>query len=228
MGSLLLLSFLVGMKHALEADHVAAVASLATRSRSVGETVRMGAAWGLGHTVTLLGFGMVVLFLDTVVPEQLARALELAVGIMLVILGIDVLRRLVTERVHFHAHEHSGDVRHFHAHSHRHEPAHVHRHQHPGPQRLRAFLVGLMHGMAGSAALILLTLGATRSVPQGVASIAVFGVGSTLGMALLSAVISVPLRHSARSLTWAHRGLQGMVGTLTAGLGLAILIRVGG
>src|SRR4051812_3917050 len=105
------------MKHALEADHVAAVAALATRSRSVGHTVLQGVVWGMGHTATLFLFGGMVLAMQLVVPERLAVALELAVGVMLVMLGLDVFRRMRRDRVHFHVHQHADRVLHMHAHS---------------------------------------------------------------------------------------------------------------
>jgi len=229
-GNLLVLGFLVGMRHALEADHVAALASLATGSRSVAETTRQGLLWGLGHTFTLFLFGGAVLVLDSAIPERLASALELAVGVMLVLLGAEVLWRLVRDRVHFHRHSHHGLV-HLHAHSHSdarpHDDAAAHRHRHAPRLPLRALLVGMMHGMAGSAALILLTLGTARSPLQGLAYIALFGLGSMVGMAVLAAAIGLPLRFSARRLTWAHNGLKGLVGGVTVGLGGLLIYRTG-
>ena len=161
MSAILLLGFLVGMRHAMEGDHLAAVATLATRSHSLGHTVWQGAVWGLGHTVTLFAVCSMVLFLDAVIPERLALGLEAAVGAMLVLLGLDVIRRLTQERIHFHPHRHQDGTTHMHAHSHQggglHDSEH-HQHAHPRRFPLRALLVGLVHGMAGSAALILLTL----------------------------------------------------------------------
>jgi ABC-type nickel/cobalt efflux system permease component RcnA len=225
MTTVLLLGFLIGLQHAMEADHVAAVASLATRSRSMLQTVRQGAVWGLGHTLTLALFGGAVLLADRLVPERLASALELAVGVMLVGLGADVLRRLVRDRIHFHAHRHDGEV-HFHAHAHAPDVDHdrdPHHHTHPEGFPLRALLVGMMHGMAGSAALVVLVLGSVASPWQGLAYIALFGLGSVAGMAALGAVISVPLRRSAHRLTWAHNGLKALVGVLTIGIGAHII-----
>lgn len=227
MTTLLLLGFLIGMRHALEADHVAAVASLATRAGSVAETVRQGAAWGLGHTLTLFLFGSAVLLLDLAMPETLAHWLEFAVGVMLVGLGIDVLWRLWRKRVHFHVHRHPDGTTHFHAHSHAgdpapHDPGH-HDHEHPRSLPLRALLVGLMHGMAGSAALILLTLQTVDSPLTGLVYMALFGIGSIAGMAALSVFIAIPLRRSAERLTWAHHGLQAAIGVGTMALGLHIV-----
>lgn len=229
LASILALGFLLGMRHATDADHIAAVATLATRSPSLARTVVQGVAWGTGHTLTLMLFGGAVLVLGVVVPERAAQALELAVGVMLVLLGGDALRRLRRERVHFHAHRHSDSVAHFHAHSHRDEaaPHDPTRHDHLHPQAFpsRALFVGMVHGMAGSAALILLSLEAFRSPAWGLAYIAVFGLGSILGMALLSAAIAVPLRLTSRRLTRVHDGLAAAVGVLTLLLGCYIVYR---
>jgi sulfite exporter TauE/SafE len=229
LASVLALGFLLGMRHATDADHLAAVATLATRSRSLGHTVLQGVAWGTGHTLTLMLFGGAVLVLGLVVPAQAAQALELAVGVMLVLLGAEALYRLRRERIHFHAHHHTGGVAHFHAHSHRgegapHDPArHEHRHGFPA----RALLVGMVHGMAGSAALILLSLEAMGSPARGIVYIAIFGLGSILGMALLSAAIAVPLRLTSRRLKQTHDGLSATVGLATLLLGCYVVYRSG-
>jgi ABC-type nickel/cobalt efflux system permease component RcnA len=228
--SLLSLGFLLGMRHALESDHVAAVASLATRSRSMGDTIRQGAVWGAGHTLTLFVFGSLVLLLDMVIPETLARVLEFTVGLMLIGLGIDVLQRLLRERIHFHVHRHAGGQLHFHAHSHAGEQGHPAVHHHPhqrGRFPLRALFVGMMHGMAGSAALILLTLQSVHSPLTGMVYIMLFGVGSIAGMAALSAIIAVPLRYSIAGLNWAHNALHALVGVTTLGVGSMIVYDIG-
>jgi cytochrome c biogenesis protein CcdA len=224
---LCVLGLLLGMKHALEADHISAVAALATRSRSVKHTVLQGTVWGVGHALTLFAFGGVVLAMHEGVPQRLANVLELAVGAMLVVLGIDVFRRLRRDRVHFHLHRHGGEVLHIHAHSHAHDtaphdPAH-HRHAHHERFPLRALFVGMMHGLAGTAALILLTVGAAPSAALGIAQIAAFGVGSVAGMAALSVAIALPLRISARFLTRVHHALHAAAGAATLGLGGAIM-----
>jgi len=149
---------------------------------------------------------------------------------MLVLLGLDVIRRLVQERIHFHLHRHRDGEVHFHAHSHTGARAHDpgrHVHEHPDGFPLRALFVGLMHGMAGSAALILLTLQTVHSPLLGLLYIALFGIGSMLGMALLSIVIAVPLRYSARGMTWLHNGLQAVIGVATIGIGAMLVYRIG-
>ncbi len=228
--SLLLVGFIIGMRHALEADHVAAVASMLNGRLSLAQAVRQGGIWGLGHTIALLLFGSIVILMDTVIPEQVAHLLEAGVGLMLVFLGLDVLRRLLRNQVHFHSHRHADGRRHFHAHSHqgesRQQHAHAsHDHPHPNGFPLRALMVGLMHGMAGSAAVILLALNAQTSLVQGFTYLVVFGVGSILGMALLSIVISLPMRLSAARLNWAHNGLQAVAGVATIVIGVLLLLQ---
>ena len=229
--SILTLGFLIGMRHALEADHVAAVASLASGSKTIRQTVFHGAVWGLGHTVALMVIGTVVIVMNSTVPETVAHWLEFTVGIMLVILGADVIRRMIRDRVHFHFHKHTlYDRAHLHAHSHRGEGEHAsspHDHTHNKGLTARVLAVGLMHGMAGSAALVLLVAGTITSTVTAVLYITLFGFGSIVGMAALSAVIAVPLRYSAKSMTWAYNGMQVTVGVGTISLGLYTMYSLG-
>jgi len=216
--SILVLGLLLGMRHALEADHLAAVASLATRSRGVPGTVLQGAVWGLGHTLTLLLVGGVCLLLRAAISERLAAALEGAVGVMLLVLGADVLLRMRRRRIHLHVHRHDDGTVHLHAHGHAPEEAHDrdhHQHAHGEGFPLRALLVGMVHGLAGSAALLLVTLTTLSSAWLGVAYIAVFGVGSIAGMAVLAAVIALPLQGTARTLTGWYNGLEAAIGSGT-------------
>src|SRR5712672_419302 len=164
----LCLGFLLGMQHALEVDHIAAVSSIAARRSDVGDIVKHGLTWGLGHTLTLFVFAGAALLLGHAIPVMLARPLETAVGIMLVGLGAHVLWRLWRDRVHFHRHRHGDGF------------------------RWRTLLVGLMHGMAGSAALLLLAVSQASSPAASLGYVALFGIGSMIGMGALSAMIAVP------------------------------------
>lgn len=219
------LGFLLGMQHALEADHIAAVSSIAARRSRVGDIVKHGLTWGLGHTATLFVFAGIAMLLGRAIPEGVARPLEAAVGIMLLGLGGHVLWRLWRDRVHFHRHGHADGTVHFHAHSHAGDrlphlrAAHVHAHGF----RWRTLLVGLMHGMAGSAALLVLVASQAASPAAGLGYVALFGVGSMIGMGALSAVIAVPLAVSARFLTVANHALQGAVGIVTIAVGVVTL-----
>lgn len=227
MTGLLFLGFLIGMRHALEADHLAAVATIATQHHSFKSSLQHGAVWGLGHTTTLFLFGSMVIWMDTIIPEQLAHNLELAVGIMLILLGLDVLRRVIKERVHYHLHHHQDNQPHLHAHSHAGDGQHrksQHQHQHVQGFPFRTLMIGFMHGLAGSAALILITMETVQSLWMGMTYMLLFGLGSMLGMALLSVVIAIPLRASSRGLTWMHNGLQAGIGILTCLLGISIVL----
>jgi cytochrome c biogenesis protein CcdA len=220
------LGFLLGMQHALEADHIAAVSSIAARRSRIGDIVKHGLTWGLGHTLTLFVFAGVAILLGRAIPETVAKPIEGAVGVMLIGLGAHVLWRLWRERVHFHRHGHADGTVHFHAHSHAGDTlphtrtAHIHEHGF----RWRTLLVGLMHGMAGSAALLVLAVTQASSPAAGLGYIVLFGIGSMIGMGALSAVIAVPLAVSARFLTVANRALQGAVGAVTIAIGLVTLV----
>jgi len=227
---ILFIGFLLGMRHAIESDHIAAVASLVTRSTDISESIRLGSAWGVGHTITLFIFGSVVMLLDNMIPEKIAIMLELAVAIMLVALGLDVLRRCLKTRLHFHSHRHTDGTVHFHAHHHTDSISHQsskHEHQHASkPFPLRALLVGLMHGMAGSAALIVITLQSVQSFSMGLVYIALFGIGSIAGMALLSVAIILPLRHTSMRFSGLHQYLLLSIGSLTILLGFSMVFEI--
>jgi len=234
MSFLLFLGFLIGMRHALEADHVAAVASLATKTTSVKSAIKQGAVWGLGHTITLFLFSSIVIMTDSIIPETFANGLEFVVGIMLVFLGGDVIRRLIRDKIHFHSHQHDGEGTHFHAHKHtskldsnKPHATSAHKHEHNTDFPIRALYVGMMHGMAGSAALIILTLQSVTSVTTGLLYILIFGIGSIIGMAALSVIIVIPLRRSAKGLTWINNGLQGVIGIATIALGSILIYDIG-
>ncbi len=220
------LGFLLGMQHALEADHIAAVSSIAARRSRVSDIVKHGLTWGLGHTLTLFVFAGVAILLGRAIPESVAKPIEGAVGIMLIGLGVHVLWRLWRDRVHFHRHGHADGTVHFHAHSHAGDTLpHVRTlHAHEHGFRWRTLLVGLMHGTAGSAALLVLAATQASSPAAGLGYVALFGIGSMIGMGALSAVIAVPLAVSARFLTAANHALQGAVGLVTVAVGLVTLV----
>jgi len=222
------LGFLLGMQHALEADHIAAVSSIAARRSQVGDIVRHGLTWGLGHTLTLFAFAGAALLLGHAIPESVARPIETAVGVMLVGLGAHVLWRLRRDRVHFHRHGHGDGTVHFHAHSHAGDIAPHARttHAHEHGFRWRTLLVGLMHGMAGSAALLVLTVSQASSPAVGLGYVALFGVGSMIGMGALSTLIAVPLAVTARWLTFANHGLQAAVGAVTIAIGIRTIVEM--
>ncbi|MBO6518492.1 MAG: high frequency lysogenization protein HflD [Rhodospirillales bacterium] len=226
-GGILLLGLVIGLQHALEADHVAAVSSIVTGETTMRRIVAHGALWGLGHTIMLGIVAGTAIYVGTGIDESIAGWLEFGVGVMLVLLGGQVIWRMVRDRIHFHAHRHNDGTVHMHAHSHAGEQAphnrNAHAHEHPQGLPWRTLTVGLMHGMAGSAALVVLTATSVSDPLLGIGYVVIFGLGSIAGMAALSAVIALPLGYTARTLTWANRALQGGIGVATAVLGCAVM-----
>lgn len=215
------LGFLMGMRHALEADHIAAVSSIAAGRTRMADIVRHGLTWGLGHTLTLFSFAGVAIILGRTIPAALAGHLEAAVGVMLVGLGSHVLWQLWCDRMRL---PHSHDVRHFHV------GDWVPNGSAERPPELgfrwRSLAVGLMHGMAGSAALLVLAVSQVADPLQGVVYVMLFCMGSMIGMGALSSVIAVPLMASARLLTGMNHTLQAAVGLLTIGIGTTTIYTV--
>ncbi len=224
MMSILLLGLLLGMRHAFEADHVAAVATMTVQERSLTKALKLGIVWGLGHTLMLFLFGSIILFATDTIPELIVSWLEFIVGVMLVVLGVDIIRRVIVDRVHFHTHSHEQGKVHFHAHSHKGESpiehdVSKHEHMHKTIFPIRALFIGMIHGMAGSAALIILALQTVSSPWIGMLYILLFGIGSIIGMALFSLVLVIPLRATSH-LTGLFSGIQVVVGILTIAIGL--------
>jgi cytochrome c biogenesis protein CcdA len=216
--SLLALGFLLGLKHALDADHIAALTSLATRSRGLRATMRVAGAWGVGHATILVIFGTVLVLLGATLPQQISSWLEAAVGVMLIVLGVGVLRRLRGKHIHAHEHEHGGQLRHAHLHIHEEgRPEHVHGHARGLVPR--ALLIGCVHGLAGTAGLVLLAVPAMESGSRAIVYLVVFGAGTIAGMMLFSLVISVPLALSVKRLRWMAGALEAVVGAVNILLG---------
>lgn len=233
MEGFLALGFLIGMQHALEADHLAAVGAMAVDGPASKKRLALrGAVWGLGHTITLFAICAAVILMGLTLTDQVAASLEFAVGVMLVLLGLDVLRRLRKQRIHFHAHRHGDGPAHIHAHSHAGAEAphdsDPHRHTHPTGFPLRALFVGLVHGAAGSAGLLALAVAATQEAWLAVGYVAVFGLGSILGMAALSFVAAWPLGAAERHAKWMHSGLSLGAAALAVFLGVDVMAETAG
>lgn len=221
--TVLVLGLLVGMRHALEADHIAAVSSLASRSASLGERIKVAAVWGGGHALSLMILGGVLVALGTALPERVARGFEIAAGFMLIALGIDVLRRLRQRHVHFHVHQHADGARHLHAHAHQpeigHDAAAAHHHQHVRGLLPRALAVGGMHGLAGSGALVVLSMQMVGSGARAVAYVLCFAIGSIVGMMALSLALALPFALRPRLLERVAGRLEVVLGVATISIG---------
>jgi sulfite exporter TauE/SafE len=229
MFSILLYGFLIGLRHAIEVDHVMAVASLVS-DKNPKRAVWQGVAWGLGHTLTLLLVGGIVIYSDSLIPTEVANVLELVVGFMLLALGADLIRKVIKNCWHIHVHEHVNGLRHNHFHSHTlkvDSETTWHDHFHPRDLPVRALLVGMMHGLAGSAALVLLTLQAVESTLMGIFYLVIFGIGSIAGMALLSTCIAVPMKQPLLKTGQLRNGLSVIIGISTLLLGVYTIYDIG-
>jgi high-affinity nickel-transport protein len=246
----LALGFFLGMRHATDPDHVIAVGTFVSRERSPRGAALIGLVWGLGHTLTIVLVGGGIIVFRWVIPPRVGLSMELAVGVMLIALGImnlsGVLRRIGETvspgegeaGVHSHPHRH-GDY--IHSHPHRHDPeVHPHRadqtpvgwlDRHLAPLRLyqmaRPLLVGMVHGLAGSAAVALLVLPTITDSLWSVLYLAVFGAGTIVGMTLITAAIAVPIGYSATRFARVNRSLRLAAGVLSLGFGLLLAYRIG-
>jgi high-affinity nickel permease len=220
LAAILGLGFLLGLQHATDADHLAAVSTLASRHRSVGRAALLGGFWGAGHTLALLAAGVVTVALRLTISPPVARTLEGLVGVMLVALGGQVVMQAFGAiAVHRHEHAHGRDNRHDHPHVHLGAPS-AHEHGHLLRMGTRPFLVGLLHGLAGSAALTLLVVSTVSSPLGGLLYIIVFGAGSTAGMLVLSGLIGLPFVLTSRHAATLHRLLRLAAGAASLGLGV--------
>jgi ABC-type nickel/cobalt efflux system permease component RcnA len=233
--ALLGLGLIFGLKHATEIDHVMAVSAIVSEHRNVLRSAIVGGLWGAGHTASLVVVGVLVLVFRVAIPLPVANWLEFGVALMIIGLGVLAMTRVLRKRadVHLHRHSHDGHS-HLHIHFHEQGPEHqgaaashqashsTHSSHSHAISRLgfKPFLVGAMHGLAGSAALTLLVLTQIQSVWLGLLYLALFGMGSTFGMLLMSGLIGVPFAISGRRLSTVNYGLQTAAGGLSIAFGL--------
>ncbi|MFM8441166.1 MAG: hypothetical protein ACKN97_07750 [Acidobacteriota bacterium] len=181
---IILVGFFQGMLHATDADHIAAVGTMVSEKRARWKTVLVGAWWGFGHSVSLMVAGMLVIFLDFEITETTEARLEGLVGLMLLVLGLNVLFRIWRDSRNLK----TSELSHHHPHTTGDELSRLPRDMFA----FRAIVVGMVHGLAGSAGLLLVVLAAVDSKILGVIYIGVFGIGSMLGMGLMSGIIGLP------------------------------------
>lgn len=221
--TLLSVGFLLGIRHALDADHLAAVSTVLAERPSLRASSAVGLWWGFGHTLTLMIVGAVVLVWELRIPEPFAVMAECGVGVLLIVLGGTLALKLYRERWHVHRHHHEGAL---HLHLHSHQLQDDHRHRHWIADSVRPLCIGMAHGLAGSAALMLMILSTTKHVGQGLLSIAVFGVGSIVGMIVVGMTISLPLVCSFTISRRLFAGLQGCASLASVSMGVWILVKL--
>lgn len=243
-----MLGFFLGMRHATDPDHVIAVTTIVSRQRSIKHAAVIGALWGVGHTLTILLVGSAIIVFGLVIPTRVGLTMELSVGVMLILLGIlnlSGMMQWVTESftpatisAHSHVHSH-GDYTHNHPHSHTPEN---HGHAESATpigwldrtfgrlglyQVLRPLAVGVVHGLAGSAAVALLVLTTIRVPSLAIVYLLVFGLGTIAGMMLVTAAIAVPFAVSAQRFSRLNRGLSIASGMISFVFGIFIVYQMG-
>lgn len=188
-------AFLLGLRHALDPDHLVAISTLiaVSRERGARAAARLAAAWGLGHALTLVAFGLPVLLLSAYLPEIVGQLAEAVIGLLIVAFALQLLRAWRRGAFHVHMHEHGG-ARHAHVHSHAETSRHGHPHRPRSP--LTAFVVGCVHGTGGSAAVAVLLLAGAPERTTAVAALAILALGAALSMVLLSAFLGTLLEAS--------------------------------
>ena len=231
--ALLGLGLVFGLKHATEVDHVIAVSTIVSEQRNILRSALVGGMWGIGHTASLIVVGAIVLALQVAIPERVAGWLEFGVALMIIGLGASAFVRALRSRADVHVHKHAHDgLAHAHVHFHeetdqQHAPAApvqsatAAKHSHAVTRvGIKPVVVGAVHGLAGSAALTLLVLPQIDSPLLGMLYLAVFGIGSIVGMLLMSGLVGLPFAFSSSKLTGMHRGLQTFAAALSIAFGL--------
>ena len=233
--AVLILGFLLGLKHATDADHVVAVSTIVTEQRNIWRGLWVGASWGAGHSTPLLILGLVILVLkDWVLGqyEAIAPFLEFGVGIMLVYLGVSVVWNIWRGKVHIHQHTHNAPHVHIHA---THEARSTHETTADGHNsffafgkpvfRVKSYVIGIVHGLAGSAAVMLALLPTIDSFLTGVGYLVLFSVGTMTSMAVVTVVLAVPFVATGGN-AMLNRSVGVVAGAMSAVIGVVVMSEI--
>lgn len=248
--AILAIGFLLGMRHATDPDHVIAVSTIVSRERSIVKAGWIGMLWGIGHTLTILVVGAAIILFGLAIPARLGLTMEFSVGLMLILLGVlnvtGAMRHLSEKFSPAHP-KVTGDHAHIHQHGSR---MHVHWHSHQAGQEhhaeslkppkwaqrpatrlglfhtLRPLSVGLVHGLAGSAAVALLVLTTIREPRWAVLYLLIFGVGTIAGMMLITAAIALPFSFAGYKFAWLNKGLVFGSGVLSLAFGFFLCYQI--
>jgi sulfite exporter TauE/SafE len=222
--TVLSIGFVVGIKHALEPDHVIAVSTIASHAKKLSKASLAGIFWGSGHTLTLLVAGMLLIMMKGAIPDKWAMSLEFVVGIMLVYLGVSSILSFRKQKIQLHQHSHGG-------YSHR----HLHQADGPGESTqdhdgrtsfAKSAVIGMVHGLAGSAAMVLLTMSTVQTEWEGLLYILVFGAGTIVGMLLCTTVIGIPFVLSAKNVSL-NTALTRLAGIISVAFGCYYMYNLG-
>ena len=193
-----ILGFLLGLRHATDADHVVAVTAIVSRERTLGRAARIGAMWGVGHSITLLVVGGAIVAFRLVIPPRVGLGLEFCVALMLILLGFNNLRGARGENAD-------------------------HSHQIPTVfNGLRPLLIGTVHGLAGSAAVALLVLATIRETSWALVYLAIFGIGTIVGMMLVTTLLAAPAMYASARVVRLQTGIRFAAGAVSLVVGVVL------
>jgi high-affinity nickel-transport protein len=252
---ILAIGFFLGMRHATDPDHVVAVSTIVSREKSIPRAGWIGVLWGVGHTITILVVGAAIILFGFVIPPRLGLALEFSVALMLILLGVLNLTGamkwishklspthpdLCSSRAeeHSHLHFHGGKI---HVHPHSHQGSTQHHAKEVDPPHwlaepfvklgwfhsLRPLLVGIVHGLAGSAAVALLVLGTIHDARWAIFYLLLFGIGTIIGMMLITLAFAVPVTVAGNRFAWVSRTMVTGTGVLSLVFGLVVAYQIG-
>jgi high-affinity nickel-transport protein len=249
--TILVIGFFLGMRHATDPDHVIAVSTIVSRERSIFRASLIGILWGCGHTLTIALVGAAIILFGLVIPPRVGLTMEFSVGLMLIFLGmlnLTGVTKLLSEKLspvhpsvtgeHAHVHQHGGKA---HFHWHLHSSAEDHHEDSLAPPRwlrvpferlglfhtLRPLLVGIVHGLAGSAAVALLVLSTIRQPRWAIFYLFIFGVGTIVGMMLITAALALPFSFAGHRFAWLNRSLVVGSGLLSLCFGMFVCYQIG-
>lgn len=247
--AILAIGFVLGMRHATDPDHVIAVSTIVSRERSFVKAGSIGILWGLGHTLTILFVGTAIILFGFAIPARTGLAMEFCVGLILILLGVLNLTGAIkwmspkfppahppVTGEHTHIHVHDAKL-----HWHKHAPAGEHHGESLVPpkwfdrtfgglglyQAGRPLAVGIVHGLAGSAAVALLVLSTIRDPKWAVLYLLVFGLGTIAGMVLITTIIVLPVSMAGGRFAWLNRGLVTGSGIVSLAFGVFICYHIG-
>lgn len=241
--AIVLLGFFLGMRHASDPDHVVAVTTIVRRERAVSQAVMIGAFWGLGHTITILIVGSALILFKLTIPPRLGLSMELSVALMLILLGIMTITGVTQHAVEWITMQTWGNRTHSHV-GHKYLLVHSHASKSfpglgpkanaPAPGRsalgwfhvLRPLVVGVVHGLAGSAAVALLVLATINSPLWAICFLLVFGLGTVAGMMLVTGAIAVPFAYTLQRFALLHRSLSLASGLISLSFGLFLFYQI--
>ena len=251
------IGFFLGMRHATDPDHVVAVSTIVSREKSIPRAGWIGVLWGVGHTITILVVGVAIILFGFVIPPRLGLALEFSVALMLILLGVLNLTGamkwighklspthpdLVSARAEEHSHLHfHGAKMHVHPHSHQDSAQHHAKEKELDPPHwlaepfvklgwfhsLRPLLVGIVHGLAGSAAVALLVLGTIHDARWAIFYLLLFGIGTIVGMMLITLAFAAPVTAAGNRFAWISRSMVTGTGVLSLVFGLVVAYQIG-